>query len=83
MALDLTYKIVFATYIQVFVLHLYQMNKQIKKYMCIYIYMYGDRSKTILFKFSLRVGGDLWGSLKPASHKFRARPAQGFAQGKL
>jgi hypothetical protein len=44
---------------------------------------YGDRSKTHQFKFSLRVCGELWGSLKPASRKFRARPAQVFAQGKL
>ena len=44
---------------------------------------YEVRSKTILFKFKLRVCGALWGSLKPASRKFCARPAQGFAQGKL
>ena len=42
---------------------------------------YGDRSKTLRFKFSLRVCGELWSGLKPASRKFRARPAQGFAQG--
>ena len=60
-------------------------------YICIYVYLYlytqtftyGDRSKTLLFKFCLRVCGELWGSLKPASRKFRARPAQGFVQGKL
>ena len=53
-------------------------------YKYVYIYTsYGHRSKTLLFKFSLRVCRELWGSLKPASRKFRARPAQGFVQGKL
>ena len=52
-------------------------------YLYIYISIYGRRSKTFLLKFSKRVCGELLGSLKPASRKFRARPAQGVAQGKL
>ena len=52
---------------------------------CLYVCMYicGDRSRNFLFKFNLRICEKIWGSLEPASCKFRARLAQSFAQRKL
>ena len=52
-------------------------------YIIIYIYINIHMGIVLKpsFKFSSWVCGELWVSLKPASRKFRARPAQGFAQG--